>query len=90
MSTRTIFIRKRGRLTLPVDLREKYGVKEGDTFNLIDLDGSFLLTPLFSQVNRLGGHIEGILRENDLTQDDFLNSLDQDREQYYREHFIKS
>ena len=90
MSTRTIVIRKRGRLTLPADLCEKYRIKEGDTFTLIDLDGSFLLTPHSSQVNHLGSHIEGILRENNLTPNDFLNSLDDDRDQYFREHFGES
>ena len=87
MSTITIVIRKRGRLTLPADLLEKYGIKEDDTFTLIDLDGSFLLTPHSSQVNHLGSHIERILHKNHLTPDDILNSLDDDRQRYFREHF---
>ena len=90
MSTRTVVIRKRGRLTFPAEIREKNGIKEGDIFTLIDLDGSIYLTPHSSQVNRLGSHIEGILRENNLTLDDFLISLDDDRQRYYREHFWES
>ncbi len=90
MKTTTIVIRKQGRWTLPAELRKKYGVKVGDTFNLIDLGGSFLITPHVSQVTRLGDHIEQILREENLVPDDFLESLEDDREQYFYEHFNKS
>lgn len=88
--TTTIVIRKRGRCTLPAELREKYGVKEGDTFSLIDLGGSFLITPHVSQVARLGDRIDQILRKEYLVPDDFLESLEDDREQYFHEHFSKS
>lgn len=42
---RTILVRKRGTLTLPAELREKYGIKPGDTFHLVDLDGVFIYLP---------------------------------------------
>lgn len=90
MKTATIVIRKQGRWTLPAELREKYGVKAGDTFTLIDLGGSFLITPHASQVTLLGNRIEQILREKNLVPDDFPESLENDREQYFHEHFSKS
>lgn len=90
MKTATIVIRKQGRWTLPAELREKYGVKAGDTFTLIDLGGSFLITPHASQVTRLGDRIEQILREENLVPDDFLESLEDDHGQYFHEHFSKS
>ena len=90
MKKTTIVIRKQGRWTLPAELREKYGVKVGDTFSLIDLGGSFLITPRDFQVIRLGDRIEQILREESLVPDDFLESLEDDREQYFHEHFSKS
>ena len=46
----TIQVRQRGTLTLPSGLREKYGIREGDTFRLIDLDGIFVLTPMLPMV----------------------------------------
>ena len=33
----TVQIRKRGVLTLPAELRQKYDIEEGDTFRLVDL-----------------------------------------------------
>lgn len=41
-----IQVRSHGVITLPVDLREKYGIESGDIFRLIDMDGVFVLTPL--------------------------------------------
>lgn len=90
MTTHTIQIRKKGSLTLPIDLRNKYKVDEGDIFSLIDLgDGSFLLTPRISQVNRLGDRIAEIIDRESLSTDDLLNALDDERERYYQEHYAK-
>ena len=86
--TMTIQIRKKGNLTLPVDLRNKYNLDEGDVFTLIDLgDGSFLLTPQVSQVNRLGDRVTRILKEEGVSLEDLLTALDEERQQYYREHY---
>jgi bifunctional DNA-binding transcriptional regulator/antitoxin component of YhaV-PrlF toxin-antitoxin module len=90
MTANMIQIRKKGSLTLPVELREKYGLSEGDVFTLIDLgEGSFLLTPRLSQVNRLGDRVVEILKEEGISQDELLSVLDEERQRYYREHYAK-
>ena len=89
MPVNTLQLRKKGNLTLPVDLRQKYNMGEGDLFTLIDMgDGSFLLTPRSPQVNRLGDRVSEILKNEAVTLDDLLSTLEEDREQYYREHYI--
>jgi len=86
----TIQIRKKGSLTLPVEVRKKYSLEAGDVFTLIDLgDGSFLLTPRVSQVNRLGNRVAEILNEEGISLDDLLASLDEERESYYRENYAE-
>jgi len=86
----TVQIRKKGNFTLPVELREKYELDEGDTFTLIDLgDGSFLLTPRVSKIKRLGDRISELVREENISLDDLLNTLDEEREQYYRDHYAQ-
>jgi bifunctional DNA-binding transcriptional regulator/antitoxin component of YhaV-PrlF toxin-antitoxin module len=83
-------IRKKGCLTLPVELRNKYNLDEGDTLTLVDLgDGSFLLTPRVLQVNRLADRVAEKLYEANFSLDDLLTTLDDEREQYYREHYAK-
>lgn len=89
MSPTTLQVRKKGSITLPVELRSKYGVDEGDIFTLIDLgDGSFLLTPRVSEVNRMGNRVAEMMSQYNLTEDDLIAALDKEREDYYREHYV--
>lgn len=88
MTTNIIQIRKKGSLTVPIEIRNKYGVNEGDVFTLIDLgDGAFILTPRVSQVNRLGHQIAEVVKEENISLDDLLNSLDEEREHFYKDHY---
>jgi bifunctional DNA-binding transcriptional regulator/antitoxin component of YhaV-PrlF toxin-antitoxin module len=58
MMETTIQVRQRGTLTLPAELREKYGIQPGDTFRLVDLDGVFVLTPMVPMAPELAREIE--------------------------------
>ena len=88
MTSNIVQIRKKGSLTVPKEIRSKYGLNEGDIFTLIDLgDGAFMLTPRVSQVNRLGHQIAEIVNEENISLEDLLNSLDDERQQYYKDHY---
>jgi bifunctional DNA-binding transcriptional regulator/antitoxin component of YhaV-PrlF toxin-antitoxin module len=90
MSTTTIQIRKKGSLTLPMELRNKYQLTEGDVFTLIELgDGTFLLTPRISQVNRLADRVSELLTEENIALEDLLTALDEERERFYQEHYVQ-
>ena len=80
-------VRQRGTLTLPADLREKYGIKPGDTFRLVDLEGIFVLTPMVPMVPELAREIERARREAGLSIEELLTGLREQREQYYQEHY---
>jgi len=81
----TVQVRDRGVLTLPAELREKYGIRSGDTFRLVDLDGIFVLTPMVPMVPELAREIERARMEAGLSTDDLLRTLREQREQYRRE-----
>ncbi len=83
----TVQVRKRGVLTLPADLRRKYGVEEGDTFRLLDLDGIFVLTPMVPMVPELAREIERLRQEAGLSTEELLESLREERKRYYRETY---
>jgi bifunctional DNA-binding transcriptional regulator/antitoxin component of YhaV-PrlF toxin-antitoxin module len=83
----TIQVRQRGTLTLPAELREKYGIRPGDTFRLVDLDGVFVLTPMVPMVPELAREIERARQEAGLSVEDMLNALREQRAQYYRENY---
>ena len=90
MAVSTILqIRGKGTLTLPVDLRRKYGLNEGDIITLIDLgEGSFLLTPVVTQLDRLGDRIARAIQTEGVSVDDILAALDEERERYYQEQYV--
>jgi len=82
-------VRKRGVVTLPVELREKYGIEEGDTFRLIDLDGVFVLTRMVSLVPELAQEIERLRLEAGLTTEELLEGLREQRERYHAEAYAE-
>jgi bifunctional DNA-binding transcriptional regulator/antitoxin component of YhaV-PrlF toxin-antitoxin module len=88
MSAVNIQLRRKGILTLPVSLRRKYNLDENDVFTLEDLgNGSFLLIPKVSNVARLGDRVAEVMAEEDVTLEDMLEALDEERQDYYREHY---
>lgn len=90
MTTVTVQIRRRGVLTLPAELRRRYDIDEGDAFTLVDLgEGSFLLTSQVSRVAHLGDQVARLMEEEGVTVDEILETLDEEREAYYREHYVQ-
>ena len=86
----TVQIRKRGVLTLPSELREKYTIQEGDTYRLVDMDGIFVLTPMVPLVPELAREIERIRQESGLNLEELLVGLREERERYYQEKYGSS
>lgn len=87
----SIQIRGKGTVTLPMELRRKYRLDEGDIITLIDLgDGSFLLTPRVTQVDRAGDRVAQAMVDAGVSEEEILAALDEEREQYYRQRYVKS
>ncbi|MFO7169196.1 MAG: AbrB/MazE/SpoVT family DNA-binding domain-containing protein [Chloroflexota bacterium] len=83
----SVQVRDRGVLTLPAELREKYGIRPGDTFRLLDLDGIFVLTPMVPMVPELAREIERARIEAGLSTEDLLRGLREQRERYRAERY---
>ena len=78
----SVQMRAKGNLTIPSNLRQKYGIQEGDVLTLIDLgEGSFLLTPRVSLVSKIVAEIEAMRLEAGLTADEMLEALPEVRQQ---------
>ena len=67
-------------------MREKYEIKPGEPFHLVDLEGIFVLTPKVPMVPELAREIERTRREAGLGIEELLTGLREQREQYYQEH----
>ncbi len=83
----TVQVRQRGSLTLPADLRERYGIEPGDTFRLLDLDGIFVLTPMTPMVPELAREIERARIEAGLDTAELLKALREERARYVAEKY---
>jgi bifunctional DNA-binding transcriptional regulator/antitoxin component of YhaV-PrlF toxin-antitoxin module len=84
--TIAVQMRAKGNVTIPVELRQKYGFEEGDVFTLVELgDGSFVLTPRVSLVPKLVAEMEAIRTEAGVTLDDLLSGLSEMRRQLFQE-----
>ncbi len=86
MST-TVQVRQRGTLTLPAELRERYNIQTGDSFQLLDLDGVIVLTPLVPMVPELAREIERARVEAGLSMEEMLRALREQRERFVAEKY---
>ncbi|HLO13350.1 MAG TPA: AbrB/MazE/SpoVT family DNA-binding domain-containing protein, partial [Anaerolineales bacterium] len=71
----TLQIRGKGTITLPANLRKKYNLEEGEVLTVIDLgEGTILLKPMVSEVNRLSRQMAKRLKEENVSLDDLLQA----------------
>jgi AbrB family looped-hinge helix DNA binding protein len=88
MSAFTVQIRSRGRLTLPGQIRRKYGLQAGDIFTIIDLgDGALVLTPHLTRVDQIGNRIARLMAEQGVSGQELFSALDEERERYFQERW---
>jgi len=72
---RTVKITRRGGLTLPVELREKYGLEPGDVMTLMDLNGALVLTSGTMEVDHLAASVRDRLEAAGEGLEDVLDAL---------------
>ncbi|MCF8568474.1 AbrB/MazE/SpoVT family DNA-binding domain-containing protein [Alicyclobacillus tolerans] len=77
--TYTIQIRQRGVVTLPNALREAYGLGEDDVLTLVDLGGTFVLSPRVPMISKLARSIEKKREQSGVSVEELLDDLYQDR-----------
>jgi bifunctional DNA-binding transcriptional regulator/antitoxin component of YhaV-PrlF toxin-antitoxin module len=84
----TIQVRHRGTLTLPLSIREKYNIRPGDTYRVVDLDGTLVLTPMAPIVPELAREIERLRAESGQSVEELLASLREERERYHEKRDV--
>ena len=86
----TLQIRAKGTITLPASLRKKYGLEEGEVLTVIEIgDGTFMLAPKTSKVMESADKVARMVKEANVTLEELLETLDEERRNYYREHYAK-
>lgn len=83
-------MRSKGTITFPAKLRSKYKLQEGEVFTIIDLGGgSFLLKPKVLDVDVFSRRIAKRIKEENVSLDELLQALDDERKTYYQENYVK-
>jgi AbrB family looped-hinge helix DNA binding protein len=85
--TLSIQVAKRGVITLPKSLRDRYDIQEGDDLTLLDLGGTFVLSRKHSQIDDLADRVAGLLQERGETLESMLQTLRQERERVFRDQY---
>ncbi len=78
MST-VIQMRKRGSITIPKDVRERYQLDENDPLTLIDLGEGFFISPKQSVLPKLVSKIENLREEYNITLDELIQGVLKER-----------
>lgn len=74
-----------GRVALPLDLRERHGIRQGDIVALVETANGVLIVPRVTEVDELFDQIGDALREQGVTLDDLIESGRAMREDLMRE-----
>jgi bifunctional DNA-binding transcriptional regulator/antitoxin component of YhaV-PrlF toxin-antitoxin module len=76
-------------VTFPSELRERYGIREGDSYRMVDVDGIFVLTPMTPMLPDLAREIERLRQEAGLSVEEFLKGLREQRARYNTEKYAE-
>jgi bifunctional DNA-binding transcriptional regulator/antitoxin component of YhaV-PrlF toxin-antitoxin module len=79
MDARVIQVRGKGTVTLPIRVRDRYRLQDGDPLTLVDLDGGMLLAPRVGVVAKLAAEIESQARRASVASEDLLEGIRQER-----------
>ena len=71
---RTYTIQENGQVTLPVDWREKYGLKKGDIVSFVETDQGLIVVPRVVLAMRLLDEIGEELKKQGVTLDELMES----------------
>ena len=71
---RTYTIQENGQVTLPVDLREKYGLKKGDIVSFVETDQGLIVVPRVALAMRLLDEIGEELKKQGVSLDELMES----------------
>lgn len=85
----TLQIRSKGTITLPAELRRKYNWEEGEILTAVEIgDGALILTSKPSGVMKSADKVAKMVKEANVSLDELLEVLDEERANYYQEHYV--
>jgi AbrB family looped-hinge helix DNA binding protein len=94
----TVQVGRRGTITLPRELRRRYGLDAGDRLTVTECDdGTIELAPevpanvrRVDRVSQLARQVAQHVAASGATVEDLMRVLDEEREAYYRENYASA
>ncbi len=82
-------IKARGQLTIPKKIREMSHLDEGQVVTIIPVGDSLIITPKRLELDEARREIKKILKASQLSPEDLLAGLKEEREDLYRGKYAK-
>lgn len=77
-------MRERGQLTIPYEYRKELGLGKEDVLNIIKIGDVLILVPKQLAGDTISRKMESAMRKKDLTLDNLLKNLREQRKRYSR------
>lgn len=81
----TIRLSEKGQMVLPKEYRNEQHLKAGSPIAVLKLGNGLLLLPEMEKFNALCASIEKVLLKNNLTSEDFTETLEETRDELFTE-----
>lgn len=86
---RAYTIQENGQVTLPVEWREKYGLKKGDIVSFVETEQGLLVVPRVVLAMKLLDEIGEELKRRGVTLEQLMEDSEQIRQEIYEERYSK-
>lgn len=86
----TIRLSEKGQMVLPKEYRDEQNLQAGSDMAALKIGNGLLLLPQMDKFNALCNSIERVLMRNNLTADDFLETLGATREEMFEEIYLNA
>lgn len=87
MITERALIQKRGQLTIPIALRQKYGLEEGGVVEIVEEENGFRVIPRLLLAEDALDKVGKILKKKGITLDQIVSNGRKFRKDIYREKY---
>ena len=77
--TTTIQMRKKGSITIPKSIREKYLLEENDPLTLVDLGEGLFISPKKSTLPKLVSQIEKLREKHGISLEELVQNISEQR-----------
>ncbi len=83
----TVRLSEKGQMVLPKQYRDEQQLTAGSDLAALKIGNGLLLLPQMEKFNALCSSIEAVLTKNNLTSDDFLETLPETRDELFKEMY---